>query len=247
MTVKISSTASPTNWMLGDVTSYTTGTGALVVNVLYSGGSGTLTPWTISQSVAVSGSAQLNDLLIGATSNPSGAKLLVAGTVGVAQSGGVAGIRSITAGDSAYPVLTVNKFDNIATTSQVFIQFTINNVANGGGQINGNGVNAAAFGAYSDSRLKENITNLPSQLNNILALRPVEFDYIASEGGGHQIGFIAQEVKEIYPDLVGERADGMFTLSDMNKNDARLIKAIQELKTIIDTQQARITALEARV
>ena len=77
-----------------------------------------------------------------------------------------------------------------------------------------------------------------------MALRPVEFDYIASEGGGHQIGFIAQEVKEIYPDLIGEREDGMFTLTDMNKNDARLIKAIQEQQTIINDLKARITALE---
>jgi len=38
----------------------------------------------------------------------------------------------------------------------------------------------------------------------------------------------------------------MLTLSDMNKNDARLIKAIQELKAIVDAQAARIAALEAQ-
>lgn len=53
MTVKISSTASPNNWMLGDITSYVSSTGALVVNVLYTGGSGTLPAWTVSQSLAV--------------------------------------------------------------------------------------------------------------------------------------------------------------------------------------------------
>ena len=79
-----------------------------------------------------------------------------------------------------------------------------------------------------------------------MALRPVEFDYIESEGGGHQIGFIAQEVKEIYPDLVGERADGMFTLTDMNKNDARLIKAIQEQQATINALTARVVALETK-
>jgi hypothetical protein len=75
-------------------------------------------------------------------------------------------------------------------------------------------------------------------------LRPVEFDYIESEGGSHQIGFIAQDVEEVYPDLIGEREDGMLTLSDLNKNDARLIKAIQEQQATIEALTTRITALE---
>ena len=85
---------------------------------------------------------------------------------------------------------------------------------------------------------------MPSQLANITALRPVEFDYIESEGGGHQLGFIAQEVEEIYPDLVGERQDGMKTLSGLSKWDARLVKAIQEQQAIIESLTARIEALE---
>ena len=156
-------------------------------------------------------------------------------------------IYKTVAGDVGTAGLQIAKYDNNSTTSQVFAQFLINNANTGSGQINANGASAAAFGSYSDSRLKENITNLPSQLANIMALRPVEFDYIQSEGGGHQIGFIAQEVNEIYPDLVGERADGMFTLTDLNKNDARLIKAIQELKAINDTQAETINALTARI
>jgi hypothetical protein len=51
MTVKIASTASPTNWMLGDVTAYTSGTGALVVAITAIQGSGTVAAWTVSQSV----------------------------------------------------------------------------------------------------------------------------------------------------------------------------------------------------
>ena len=117
----------------------------------------------------------------------------------------------------------------------------------GNGSITANGAAAATFTAWSDRRLKENIVDLPSQLANIMALRPVEFDYIESMGGGHQLGFIAQEVQEVYPDVVGEGSDGMLTLADMNKNDARLIKAIQEIKTIMDAQATTITALTARI
>jgi hypothetical protein len=116
--------------------------------------------------------------------------------------------------------------------------FTVANQATGSGQINANGASQAAFGSFSDSRLKENIVNLPSQLDKICSLRPVEFDYIESEGGGHQIGFIAQEIQNIYPDSVGTRDDGMLTVTGWNKTEAILVKAIQELKAEFDAYKA---------
>jgi len=50
MYVLAASTASPTNLMYGQVTAYTSSTGALDVNVLAVGGSGTYSDWTISLS-----------------------------------------------------------------------------------------------------------------------------------------------------------------------------------------------------
>jgi hypothetical protein len=180
------------------------------------------------------------NLLVGTTS-AGGSKFIVRST-------GLAGAFYVTAASTtATEGIQIVKFDNVSTTSQVFQKFYINDGGAACGQINANGANTAAFGSTSDSRLKENIADLPSQLSNIMALRTVEFDYIESEGGGHQIGFIAQEVQEIYPDLVGERTDGMLTLTDLNKNDARLIKAIQEMKAIIDAQASTITTLTDRI
>ena len=150
-----------------------------------------------------------------------------------------------TGGDSA-PALACDKSSSTNTTSQVFQIFTINNQSTGSGQINANGASQAAFGTFSDRTLKENIIDLGDELSNILSLRPVEFDYIESEGGGHQVGFIAQEVKEVYPDLIGERADGKMTLTGMAKMEARLIKAIQQQHGIIQSLTARIEALEAK-
>lgn len=47
--VMIARTSAPgTTWMAGNVTSYDSGTGALVVNVVWIAGSGTFTDWTIS-------------------------------------------------------------------------------------------------------------------------------------------------------------------------------------------------------
>ena len=150
-------------------------------------------------------------------------------------------VQSNVAGDLATHALLVTKRDNNSTTAQVLVGFLINNGATGSGQINANGASAAAFGSFSDERLKENIQDLPSQIESICGLRPVEFDY--KDGSGHQIGFIAQEVQGIYPDAVGE-SRGFLTLTDMNKNDARLIKAFQELYDKVKSLEAKVAELE---
>jgi hypothetical protein len=181
---------------------------------------------------------------VGATAFPSSSsKMLVSGDLNATYANGVIQGQSKTAGDVSYPALYLSKFDNNSTPSQVLVRFAIGNYVAGQGQINANGANAAAFGSFSDRRLKENITDLPSQLNNMLLLRPVEFDYIA---GGHQIGFIAQEIQDVYPDVVSEDADGMLTVTGWSKTEARLVKAIQEQQTLIKALTARLTALEAK-
>lgn len=46
--VLVTSSASPANWMAGYITSYTSGTGALVVTVTHVGGSGTIAAWNVT-------------------------------------------------------------------------------------------------------------------------------------------------------------------------------------------------------
>jgi hypothetical protein len=174
--------------------------------------------------------------LVGGTTQYAGAR-----TTTFASANNTRGLSVVNAnsGDAGTAPLYISKYDATTTTSQIFVQFAISNTSAGSGQINANGANTAAFGSYSDRRLKQNIVDLPSQLSNILALRPREFDYIESEGGGHQIGFLAQEMQQVYPDAVGERADGMLTITAWSKTEARLVKAIQELA-------AKVSALEAK-
>ena len=141
--------------------------------------------------------------------------------------------------DLSTTAISVVKSSNDTTTSQTFIRFGINSFSAGSGQINANGASQCAFGTFSDRTLKENITDLPTQLDKIKTLRPVEFDYIESQGGGHQLGFIAQEVEEIYPDMVGE-TEGKKTLAGLGKWEARLIKAIQELSAKVEELEGKI-------
>ena len=175
------------------------------------------------------------NLLVGTTTQFGSSKVTVSsGTIPVAAK--VTG----TSNQTIFGMYII-KPDNDTTTSQRFIGFGINNDASGSGQINANGANSAAFGSYSDIRLKENIVDLPSQINNILALKPKEFDY---KTGGHQIGFIAQEMQEIYPDVVGQDETGMMTITGWSKTEARLVKAIQEQQALIESLTQRIATLE---
>jgi hypothetical protein len=87
----------------------------------------------------------------------------------------------------------------------------------------------------SDIRMKENISNLNSGLDIIKLLSPVKFDYI--EGEKNQVGFIAQDVQKILPDIVSESKDGMLGV----KTDSiipYLVKAVQEQQKEIDELKA---------
>jgi uncharacterized coiled-coil protein SlyX len=170
----------------------------------------------------------------------------------------LATIESTGTSDSGAACLHLGKKANDTSTSNVFQRFYINSSGTGSGQINANGASAAAFGSFSDERLKENIVDLPPQLQNICDLRPVEFDY--KDGSGHQIGFIAQEMQEVYPDVIGE-TEGTLTVTGWSKTEARLVKALQEaigrIETLegmvavnnitIDEQQHQLSTLAARL
>ena len=174
------------------------------------------------------------------------------GAVRIGTTSGNADAKTTIYGGStnSSPSLEIFKGSTTNTTSQVFMRFEIarDSTPVASGSITANGAASATFTSWSDRNLKENIVDLPSQLANIMALRPVEFDYKGYKNGeGHQIGFIAQEVQQIYPDLVAEGDGGMLMLSDMNKNDARLIKAIQELKADLDATKADLYATKAEL
>lgn len=104
-------------------------------------------------------------------------------------------------------------------------------------------------GAYvdsSDRRLKDNIKPLEDNiLEKVLKLRPktYTFKHLRNKGT-RSMGFIAQEVQEVFPDIarVSEYKDYMALRYD---DFAILsIKAIQEQQTIIQEKEARITQIE---
>ena len=105
----------------------------------------------------------------------------------------------------------------------------------------GGNVSAAAYTTRSDYNLKDDIFNLKYGLNDILQLEPVEYTY--KSNGSKQLGFIAQDIGTILPEVVSFE-------ESMSVNYQAIIpiltKAIQEQTIIIKQLEERIKKLEER-
>jgi len=89
----------------------------------------------------------------------------------------------------------------------------------------------------SAARYKDNIQPMGSQLNKVMQLQPVEFDWKSNKK--HDIGFVADSVKNVYPNLVSEK-DGQVEGMNYSKLVSALVKSIQEQQTQIDELKARL-------
>ena len=94
-----------------------------------------------------------------------------------------------------------------------------------------------AFGSPSDKRLKENIKPIESALDKVKKLQGVTFDWKEKDNKildiKEDIGFIAQDVKEVLPELVRENQDGMLSMRHQGIAPI-LVEAIKELKAEIE-------------
>ena len=112
---------------------------------------------------------------------------------------------------------------------------------------------SATISAISDQRLKENIQDLDVGLNAVMALKPRKFDWKAGKGKDIKgdRGFIAQELEQVFPDLVDEWADPAPEGEEPYKSVRQdlipvLVKAIQEQQALIQSLTDRIAQLEAK-
>ncbi len=100
----------------------------------------------------------------------------------------------------------------------------------------------------SDFRLKKNIETLNGSLEKLMKLRGVSFNWKTTEfpdrgfNEENQLGFIAQEVQTLFPELVITNVDGYMAV-DYSKITPVLVQAIKEQQQIIDQQQKEIDEL----
>ena len=111
---------------------------------------------------------------------------------------------------------------------------------------------SVVISSLSDARLKENIVDLDVGLDKIMALKPRKFDWKEGKGNNKKNvrGFIAQELEQVFPDLIDEWRDPAPEGEDPYKSVRQdlmpvLVKAIQEQQALITTLTARISALES--
>ena len=114
----------------------------------------------------------------------------------------------------------------------------------GNGQVN---ARISSIALISDGRLKENVRDYTVGLNDILKLKPRVFDWIPTEGEKNQVGFIAQEFEEVFPDWVGSWLHD--ELEDAKSVSASeiiypMVNAIKELSTEIESLKAEIKVLK---
>ena len=111
----------------------------------------------------------------------------------------------------------------------------------------------------SDATLKENIVDATSKLEDLKKLKVRNFnwkaDHFPEKSKKKQLGFIAQEVEEVFPALVSEHdiaagipGDGHVPLikkAIKQAWDPIIIKAMQELIAKVETLETKVAALEA--
>jgi hypothetical protein len=103
-----------------------------------------------------------------------------------------------------------------------------------------------SYASFSDQRIKENIVDATPKLDDLLKVRIVNYNLIEDSDKLKMIGVIAQELETVFPNLVDENLDGVKAVK-YSIFIPMLIKSIQELKAINDTQAETINALTARI
>ncbi|MCK4664405.1 MAG: tail fiber domain-containing protein, partial [Bacteroidales bacterium] len=134
-----------------------------------------------------------------------------------------------------------------------FLYETINSLVSRGGYIGINtttpgttyrlyvngSVSASSYNTHSDLRLKKDISPINNALDKVKLLNGVNFNWRKEEfpdmefSKEHQIGFVAQEVKEILPEVVTQNDNGYFGIS-YGKVVPVLVEAIKEQQKMIE-------------
>lgn len=95
---------------------------------------------------------------------------------------------------------------------------------------------AKEFDALSDARLKTNIVDIEDALGKVDQLRGVEYDWV--NGSGSSVGIIAQELQEVYPQLVSDNGERLTV--NYNGLVGLLISAVKEISAELSDLKSRM-------
>ena len=104
-----------------------------------------------------------------------------------------------------------------------------------------------AWAVPSDVRLKKNIESVQGALGKLLQLHPVTYEWKEPEQQGNltgtQVGFIAQELEELFPQWVCTHPEGYKALV-FRGFEALTVAALQELKAENDALKQQLNELQ---
>ena len=118
--------------------------------------------------------------------------------------------------------------------------------------VNGNICYTGSIGACSDARFKTNVCDLRNGLQKVINLRAVTYKWKKDDYPDREfdnlphLGFIAQEVEKLVPEVVTTDADGYESV-DYGRLTPVLVEAIQEQQKAIEQQKAEIAELKSLV
>ena len=228
------------NTFIGDDAGYLiTGGSSNTIIGRFSGSGGGLDITTSSNNIVLSDGDGNPRLHINSSGNALIATTNFGGTVNCSRNGNTYNYHAVT--------------DANNTTEGFFRGYSS---AAGGNRIiiysNGNIVNSNnSYGAISDLKLKENITDVTPKLDKLNQVRVVNYNLKGENL--KQIGVIAQEIEDVFPSMVTQSPDQdengieLGTTTKSVKYSVfvpMLIKAIQEQQALIESLTARIETLE---
>jgi hypothetical protein len=102
--------------------------------------------------------------------------------------------------------------------------------------------------AYSDSKLKENVSSIDNALDKTLKLRGVYYNRIGDDKKTQKIGVIAQEIAKILPEVVqsNETENGSVLSVNYGNITALLIEAIKEQQKQIEDLKETVFKLSSK-
>ncbi len=106
--------------------------------------------------------------------------------------------------------------------------------------VNGSAGGTEQWNGSSDERLKKNIATIPNALEKVNNLRGVNFEWRETENHskGLQMGFIAQEAKDVIPEVVSK--SGEYYSMQYASITALLVEAVKEQNKEFRTQNAEL-------
>lgn len=102
-----------------------------------------------------------------------------------------------------------------------------------------------SYNIISDRRLKANIQDLGSVVSKLQQLNPKTYFYLADKTQSETMGFIAQDLEEVFPELVRQKGD----IKTVNYTGLSVIavQAVKEQQETINSQQAQIDNILGRL